>query len=170
MGTLCAAPFQELQQTYLMNEEAVRNYNDLKFFGAMIEDVINEDVEYYFILAGIVGIFIAYVLLCYCIDIAIRGIKLCFLEIISPLPSLLLMVPGQDKMFKSWLKETLRSFGELFLKIAILIMGIYMLTLVRIYFDDFGEYLFAGVSTSVKIFAKLFLFIGVFVFISVIFF
>ncbi|MBR5662908.1 MAG: hypothetical protein IKX00_04625 [Bacilli bacterium] len=163
---------KELQDSYIEAEKGVYAYNDIKMFQPLLaENVKNEKgggnkIQYNFGLSGIAGLFIIYVLLVYCIDMGLRTIKLCFLQIIAPLPSLLLMIPGQDKAFKAWFKETIKTFLEVFIKIFIIVFGVYLIQLIKHYFDDSSAVIFKGSSTSVVAFAKLFIFMGICMFIK----
>lgn len=139
-------------------------YHDVSWFSTCASGVATGEIQYNFILAGVIGIIVAYVFLVYCFDLGLRAVKLTFLQIIAPLPALLLMVPGQDKMFKTWLKDTLKTFFEVFLKIFIVVFCVYIVQLLRQWFNVNQDLIFPGVSLTVINFAKLFIFLGVIMF------
>lgn len=149
---------------YADAEKAALAYNDVTYFGTCVEGVASRHIQYNFILAGIIGIIVVYVFFTYCFDLGLRAIKLTFLQIISPIPCLLLMVPGQDKMFKTWLKDTLKTFFEVFLKIFIVVFCVYIVQLLREWFNTNSDLIFSGVSIHVINFAKVFIFLGVIMF------
>lgn len=139
-------------------------YNDVSLYGSCLTGVQGGTIQYNFILAGVIGIIVCYIFFVYCFDLGLRAIKLAFLQIISPLPCLLLMVPGQDKVFKSWLKDTLKTFFEVFMKIFIVVFCVYIIQLLREWFDVNQAQVFPGVSLAVVNFAKIFIFLGVIMF------
>ena len=87
-------------------------------------------VTYKFPISTIAGIFVAYVLLVYCFDVAVRTVKLAFFEVISPFPILISIIPKQDKIFNNWMKNTLKTYFELFLRIFVLSLGAYLISLI----------------------------------------
>ena len=86
-------------------------------FIKFIDDIAAGKVGYLIIISTIAGGYCAYVLITYCFDAAIRAVKLAYLEILAPLPLLLMIVPGQKKIFQNWLKKTLSCFFEIFIRI-----------------------------------------------------
>lgn len=86
-------------------------------FSPFIDDVAKGNVGYLIIISTIAGGYCAYVLITYCFDAALRAVKLAYLEVLAPLPLLLMIVPGQKKIFQNWLKKTLSCFFEIFIRI-----------------------------------------------------
>ena len=155
------------EDCYNSAHQAAVDYNDITYYGECIDNVYSEPqkIHYSYFVSGIIGIVLVYVFLSYCIDVAIRCIKLALLQIIAPLPSLLLMVPGQDKAFKSWIKETLKTFFDVFVKMFILTFGVAMIRLVMDWFDSDPSIL-GNASKEIINFSKIFIFIGVCMFIK----
>ena len=158
--TVLLTNYQEITTKYVIP------YNDIKWYTELMPQIKNEEITYNYGISGAIGIFVAYVFLVYCIDVGIRAIKLCFLEVMAPLPALLLMVPGQKKMFQAWIKEVLKTFFEIFIKIAIVVFGVFMINLVKEAFDSNQQAIFGNVSNSVLNFSKLFVFVGICIFIK----
>ena len=160
----------ESQDAVTCYDEARQNaitYNDISYYGTCLPGVYDDkSIQYNAFLSGVVGIVLVYIFASYCIDVGIRAIKLGLLQLIAPLPSLLLMVPGQDKVFKAWLKETIKTFVDVLLKIIIIVFGVYMVYLVRDWFDSNQSNVFSGASPSVVSFSKLFIFMGICIFIK----
>ena len=73
-----------------------------------------------FVGSTLVGFFIGYVLLMMCMDIALRSIKLAFYEMIAPVPILsnLGMKDGKDSMLNKWFHEVLKTYADLFTRVA----------------------------------------------------
>lgn len=108
---------------YFFNDD-----HDLEDKGGYVYDGDEKTISYKFPFSSIAGCFVAYVLLIYCFDIAVRAVKLSFLEVVSPFPILISIMPKQDKIFNSWLKSTLKTYFELFLRIFVLSLGTYLIS------------------------------------------
>lgn len=144
-----------------------KTYNDIKFFSGCVSLVQEGAIEYNPLMSVIIGLFVIYVLGLYCIDMGLRAIKLVFLQIIAPIPCLLMIVPGQEKVFSSWVKEVIKTFIEVFLKILILTLGIYMIQLVTNVFANYTEEAFGPISQiSVRVFVQLFIIFGILMFVN----
>lgn len=77
------------------------------------------DYEYKYLISTICGCAVAYMLLMFCFDAAVRSVKLGFLQIIAPIPILSMIDPGKgsDKVSK-WGKECGKTFIDLFVRLA----------------------------------------------------
>ncbi len=75
--------------------------------------------EYKILISTICGAAVAYMLLIFCFDAALRSVKLGFLQIIAPIPILSMIDPGKgsDKVSK-WGKECGKTFIDLFIRLA----------------------------------------------------
>lgn len=80
-----------------------------------------------FIGSTLVGLFVGYVLLLMCMDIALRSVKLAFYEMIAPVPILsnLGMKDGKDSMLNKWFHEVLKTYADLFTRVAGLQIAIF---------------------------------------------
>ena len=89
-------------------------------------------VDYSLILSTVAGVIVAIMLLTLCMDVAVRAIKLGFLEIVSPIPIISYIDPkqGKDGIFKKWYKEVIRTWASLFLKLAAIYFAVYIIRLV----------------------------------------
>ena len=67
----------------------------------------------------------AYIILVYCLDLGLRAVKLAFYEIIAPLPIIVRVIPSLSKVFSSWIKATLSTYAEVFIRIAVLYFAIF---------------------------------------------
>ena len=76
--------------------------------------------NYMFIVSTVVGCITALIFLGFCIDIAIRAVKLGFLQLISPIPIISYIDPNSSKsgMFSKWIKEVGKTFIDLFIRLA----------------------------------------------------
>lgn len=89
-------------------------------------------INYKFALSTAVGVAVLYFLIMFCIDIAIRSVKLGFLEMIAPIPIISYCDPksGKDGMFKKWLDMLWKTYLELFMRLFALYFGIYVISIV----------------------------------------
>lgn len=86
--------------------------------------------EYLPIISTIAGGFIAYILLLFCFQIAVRSVKLGVLQLIAPIPVISYLDPkqGKDGMFKKWLKICGKTFADLFIRLAAIYFAIFIIT------------------------------------------
>lgn len=103
-----------------------RNYN---VFGEAVRD---GKMTYYYLISTIAGIFLLWVLANYCFDMAVRVIKLAFYQLIAPIPVICRILPGgkSKDVFDKWTKQTISTYLEVFIRIAIMSIGIFLLRLV----------------------------------------
>ena len=86
-------------------------------------------VDYMFPLSTAVGVAVLWVLLMFCIDVAVRSIKLAFYQLISPVPILSYIDPkSKDGMFMKWLKQCGTTFASLFIRLLALYLAIYLIS------------------------------------------
>lgn len=85
------------------------------------------DLQFPFIGSTLVGGFVFYVLLLMCMDIALRSVKLSFYEMIAPVPILsnLGFKDGKDSMLNKWFQEVLKTYADLFTRVAGLQIAIF---------------------------------------------
>lgn len=80
--------------------------------------------DYDFFWATIVSIIIVILLVVICVDIAIRAIKLSFLQVISPIPIVSYIDVKDSKLFNGWVKETISTYLQLFIRLAIVFLSV----------------------------------------------
>lgn len=104
-------------------------------FGEVVNTKV--DSKYVFkympLISTVAGGFVMVMLLSFCLDLAVRVIKLGFLEIIAPIPIVSYMDPkqsGKDGMLGKWAKECGSTFLSLFIRIAIIYFTFFMVDLV----------------------------------------
>lgn len=93
------------------------------------EAVRDDQLTYYFPISTVAGIFILYVLLNFCFDMALRVVKLAFYQIIAPIPVICRVIPGGKlkDVFSKWVKQVISLFVEVFIRIAALTFGVYLI-------------------------------------------
>lgn len=100
----------------------------------------NYVVNYTIFISTIVGAILALVFLSFCFDIAMRSIKLLFLEILAPVPIISYIDPDKSKngMFSKWLKEVTSTWLSLFMRLLAFHIAIYFISFLNenASFDD----------------------------------
>lgn len=88
-------------------------------------------VNYEAPLSTAVGIATLWILIIFCIDIAVRSIKLGFLQLIAPIPIISYIDPksGKDGIFKKWYKTCISTFLSLFIRLLALYFAIYIISM-----------------------------------------
>ncbi len=84
--------------------------------------VVDGDADYTFFISTLCGGFLVYVIASFCIDLGIRVIKLAFYQIISPIPIMMRIIPEKKSVFDNWVKATLATYLEVFIRIFIIYM------------------------------------------------
>ena len=131
--------------------------------------IVKGQVNYMFIIDTAVGVFVLFVLVIYCIDMAIRLVKLAVFQLIAPIPIFARIIPNEqvNKIFGNWVKATLSTFVEVFVRIAILYFAILIITTSIDSIDDIIFKSFNG-SASIMVVgvAKVLLIVGIVLFVK----
>lgn len=136
---------------------------DLLNVTSKLEDKDEFVMNYLPIISTAAGIFVAYIILLFCVDIAVRSVKLGFLQLIAPIPLIAKIDPkkGGEK-FKKWMEECVSTYLDVFLRLAAIYFVLFIISAITtsgnsgIYNIVTGEG-FSGVS---GIFVKIFIIIG----------
>lgn len=94
--------------------------------------------DYSFFMSTAFGALVLLLLLNFCFDIAMRAVKLGFLEIIAPIPIISYIDPksGKDGAFKKWFKEVINTWAGLFIRLAVIYFAIYAITIINTRLDE----------------------------------
>lgn len=119
-------------------------------------------IEYKYILSTIVGVVIILLLINFCMDVALRSIKLAFLQLIAPIPILSYVDPksGKDGLFKKWYQMCFKTFASLFVRLLALYFALYIIWMVA---DGKMVDIIDG-SYQINILIKIFIIIGALMF------
>lgn len=106
----------------------------------------NYDVDYWFIISAIIGGVVFVILIGFAMDVAVRSIKLAFLQMISPIPIISYIDPNQSKngMLMKWAKEVGKTWVDLFIKLIALYFVLKILTMID------GEYIMNQIDTATQ--------------------
>lgn len=118
--------FYDIDTSIKDGEIAMVNYNN---FG---EAVAEGKLSYLMLISTICGLYILWVLTNFCFDMAVRVIKLGFFQTIAPIPVVCRVIPGGKlkDVFSTWTKKTVGTFVDVFIRVGILYLGIFIIQLV----------------------------------------
>lgn len=82
------------------------------------------------IISAIAGIFIAWILVMFCFDIAVRSIKLGFYRLIAPIPIISRVDPksAKDGLFKKWVTDCLKTYLDIFIRLLAIYFAIFVIS------------------------------------------
>lgn len=105
--------------------------SDISDFSSVLNEV-NEDGKYVFdyniFVSTIAGLATAFLLITFAFDVAIRSVKLTFLQLIAPIPIIMSVDPkkGEDGL-KKWISNTTSTYLDLFMRLIIIYFVVYLL-------------------------------------------
>ena len=155
-----------LSQAY----KSAENGSSFFSFRNFSDAVVDGKAGYLFIVSTLAGGFCVYVLVSLCLDMALRAVKLSYLQIIAPLPLLTIIIPGQKKVFANWIKKTISCFIEVFVRLFVVIFIAYIMrTLDQVLTNLRGTgVIYCGnISTIVWLLVKATTIVGLFWFIKI---
>ena len=87
-------------------------------------------MEYKYIFSTVVGVVVILLLITFCMDIAVRSIKLAFLQLVAPIPIISYVDPksGKDGMFKKWYEMCFKTYISLFIRLIALYFAVYIIS------------------------------------------
>lgn len=132
-------------------------------------EILTGKVSYYILIAPLAGIFTLFVLLSYCLDMAIRLVKLSVYQVIAPIPLFARILPNEQskKIFSNWVKATLSTFTEVFIRIAILYFAVLVITSVTGSIQEiFKPFLSGTASMDVLLLAQALVIVGIIMFVK----
>jgi len=94
------------------------------------EDNDNFIMDYKYLFSTVIGIVIILLLITFCMDVAVRSIKLAFLQLIAPIPIISYVDPksGKDGLFKKWYQMCFKTYLSLFIRILALYFAVYIIS------------------------------------------
>lgn len=85
---------------------------------------------YQAIISGIVGFIVALILISFCFDIAIRAVKLGFLQLIAPIP-ILSSVDPKSELLSKWFTTVVATYLDLFVRLVAIFFSIFVVSIVK---------------------------------------
>lgn len=95
-----------------------------------LEDLIGSDnYSYSFLISTIAGGFVAWMILMYCFDLAVRAVKLSFLQLIAPVPILANIEESKgSSIFKNWVSQSVSCFLSIFIRLITIYFIIFVIS------------------------------------------
>ena len=85
--------------------------------------------DYSYLISCIAGAFLIYILFKFCLDIAVRSVKLGFLQLIAPIPLMMRIDPKKGKQkFGKWVSECVKTFCDIFVRLAAIYFAIFIIS------------------------------------------
>lgn len=113
------------------------------------------------------AIFMIYILVTYCIQVATRVIQLAYLQLVAPVP-ILSYISDPDGAFKNWTRQCLTTYLDLFIRLAIIYFIITVSTQILEAVENTESVLFSSTGlqsgSSTLFWVKIFLIIGLLMF------
>jgi len=111
-------------------KEYIRDGADANFMkiGYWAESVHEESngTTYIMFISTLAGVFLAYVLISFCLDLGIRVVKLAFYQLIAPVPIMMRILPEKKSVFDNWVKASVATFMEVFIRLFIMFLVVWM--------------------------------------------
>lgn len=95
-----------------------------------LEDLISsENYSYSFLISTIAGGFVAFMILMFCFDLAVRAVKLSFLQLIAPVPILANIDESKgSSVFKNWVSQSTSCFLSIFIRLITIYFIIFVIS------------------------------------------
>lgn len=97
----------------------------------IISDFDKDSMEFHWLMATVAGVLAVYMFFCYAMEIGVRVAKLGFLQLISPIPVMMRIIPGQkEKIFDKWLTQLKNTYLDVFIRLIIIFFCLFAISLV----------------------------------------
>lgn len=91
----------------------------------------NPNFKFHWLMAIVAGVLAVYMFLCYTLEIGVRVAKLGFLQLISPIPVMMRIIPGQkEKVFDKWVNNLKNTYLDVFFRLFIIYFALFAISLV----------------------------------------
>lgn len=127
-----------------LNSEEIKAYSQILKYGKLAQSVNiyldwdlvfakdandNPIMSYTPLISTIAGGFIVYVLISFCFDIAVRSVKLGFLQLIAPIPIISRIDPKKGKeVFDKWVKNCMSTYLDLFVRLLAIYFSVFVIS------------------------------------------
>lgn len=87
-------------------------------------------IDYKYGFSTVVGVVVVLLLVTFCMDVAMRSIKLAFLQLMAPIPIISYVDPksGKDGLFKKWYQMCFKTFLSLFVRLLALYFAVFIIS------------------------------------------
>lgn len=114
---------------------------DFGIFVIFANGYIEGDIQYFWGISTLVGLFVAYAFLSFSIDMAVRAAKLAYFQVIAPVPLILQILPKFKSNFEKWVKNIISTFLEVFVRLSIVYVIVYIISHITTLVPSFTEML-----------------------------
>lgn len=93
----------------------------------------NYVINYLPFISTAAGIYVVFLLITFCVDVAVRVIKLCFLQMVAPIAIVSYIDPKEsisNSKLSSWLKECATTYFSLFLRLATIFLVMLLISVI----------------------------------------
>lgn len=117
-------------------------------------------MNYKYLFSTIIGVVIILLLITFCLDIAVRSIKLAFLQLVAPIPIISYVDPksGKDGLFKKWYQMCFKTYLSLFIRLIALYFALFIISRL----DKMSDIIDGSYITNA--FIKIFIIVGALMF------
>lgn len=113
------------------------------FITAWSPHIVQGYISYTPVLSTICGLILLYMIFSFCLDLGVRAVKLAFYQMIAPIPIFLRILPNNDKTFNNWIKVTIATYMEIFIRLIVIYIIVY-------FASNISELQIAGVNGLAK--------------------
>lgn len=109
--------YKESQNSPTIDERQFENFDKLLWWKEDGDYVIT----YFPVISTAVGVYVVFLLISFSVDIAVRAIKLCFLQMVAPIAIVSYVDPKESMSngkLHNWIKECASTYFSLFLRLA----------------------------------------------------
>ena len=157
------------------NEKCIDNVcdeRDFSHFGSLLwwKDNGNYVIDYLPFISSAVGVYVVFLLISFSVDIAVRAIKLCFLQMLAPIAIVSYIDPKEsisDGKLRRWVNESASTYFSLFLRLATIFFVMLLVEIISSSVLSNGGESYIGAQIddpAYSIWIYLFLVIGAFMF------
>lgn len=105
-----------------------------------LKGYIGDTMHYSWVMSTGAALAVAWMFVCYALDVGVRAVKIGVLQLVSPVPIILKIFPQTKKSFDKWFFQMKKTYIELFVRIAVIFFGLEITkltpTFIRIIFDS----------------------------------
>lgn len=118
--------------------------------------------KYDYLISTLTGGVLIYIMICYCISVGVRAVKLVFLQLISPLPIIMNITDKGQETFKKWAKQCVSTYFDLVIKLFIINLVITFSSVILTSTNT--DSLFSGISQNMVGWVKVVMVVSLLIF------
>ena len=129
----------------------------------IVSDSEKNSMEFNFVMALVAGVLAIYMFFCYTMEIGVRVAKLGVLQLISPIPVMMRIIPKQKEgIYDKWFNHLKNTYLDVFIRLVIIYFALFAISLVPDVIDTlFNSAKDSSNSTFVSTLALVFVILGI---------